>query len=486
MFRKIFSFATLTLLVALALSSIAAWYSIQGLMAIFAAAVIPIMVMGGSLEIAKVVTTVWLHNYWDRANWKLKAYLVPSVIVLAFLTSMGIFGFLSKAHSDQTLVGSDTQAQIAVYDEKIKVAKEGIDENRKALAQLDAQVDQSLNRTTDDKGVNRSVTIRRQQATERAKLNKEITGYQEQIAKLTNEAIPIRAQIRKVEAEVGPIKYIAALIYGDNPDAALLERAVRWVIIVIVFVFDPLALTLVLAAQSSYKWLDDDLKKKKDYSPEPDILNHNLSTPEEYNEHSVPVPNVESKDPIQSFLGEEPFEVEVTKPIVSDEEVPSISENDNKELDDNLLVRKDSRSMKNVDTIANESEIETEGVTFNETGGGYVQYDGKSIHKSALEVMRPDLFIAKPDIVPSNSSYGVMFPKFATKGEMFVRVDVMPHRLYKFDGTKWFDLDKNTTNSYLDASYIKFLISKIENGEYDIDLLSENERAEIQYYLSGK
>ena len=139
------------------LSSVAAWYSIQGLMAIFAAAVSPIIIMGGSLEFAKVVTTVWLHRHWHRASWVMRVYLIPAVISLALLTSMGIFGFLSKAHSDQALVSGDVAARVAVFDQKIATANANIDANRKALQQMDAQVDQLLGRTTDDKGANRAV-----------------------------------------------------------------------------------------------------------------------------------------------------------------------------------------------------------------------------------------------------------------------------------------------------------------------------------------
>ena len=196
--RKIFSFPTLTLLVALTLSAIAAWYSILGLTAIFAAAVIPIIIMGGALEFAKVITTVWLHRYWDRAGWNLKLYLVPAVIALAFLTSMGIFGFLSKAHSDQTLISGDVGAKVELIDEKIKIARDNIAMNQKALEQMNSQVDQLLGRTTDDKGANRAVQVRRQQAAERNRLNKEIEAEQANIAKLNEEAAPIRAQIRKV------------------------------------------------------------------------------------------------------------------------------------------------------------------------------------------------------------------------------------------------------------------------------------------------
>ena len=182
--KKLFSFATLTLLVALTLSSIAAWYSVLGLTAIFAAAVIPITIMGGSLEIAKVVTTVWLHKYWNRAGWKLKLYLVPAVIMLAFLTSMGIFGFLSKAHSDQSLVSGDIQAKISVYDQKIQTAKENITSDRKALQQMDAAVDQVMGRSTDVRGAQQSTNIRKSQSKERARLNKDIEDNQTPTGKL--------------------------------------------------------------------------------------------------------------------------------------------------------------------------------------------------------------------------------------------------------------------------------------------------------------
>jgi len=133
MFSRIFSLSNATLLVALALSTIAAWYSIVGLTAIFASAVIPIIIMGSALELAKIITTVWLRKYWDRCTWVMKVYLVPAVIALAVLTSMGIFGFLSKAHLDQGVIGGDSIAQVQILDEKIKTAKENIESNRKAL-----------------------------------------------------------------------------------------------------------------------------------------------------------------------------------------------------------------------------------------------------------------------------------------------------------------------------------------------------------------
>ncbi len=284
MFRKLFSLSTLALLTALTLSGIAAWYSVVGLTAIFAAAVIPIIIMGGSLEIAKVVTTIWLHRYWDRCKWGMKAYLTGAVLVLALVTSMGIFGFLSKAHMDQGIPTGDVAASIALIDEKINIQKElisserqNIEAARNTLSQMDAQLTARLDRGDSEASVERAVQIRAQQRRERTTLNNEISAAQKRIEEfnkniqdLNIEKAPLAASYRKIEAEVGPIKYIAALIYGDNPDTATLERAVRWVIILLIFVFDPLALILVIAAISSYKWEFEPKKKEDEFVPNVD------------------------------------------------------------------------------------------------------------------------------------------------------------------------------------------------------------------------
>ena len=164
-------FGYLTLATALIISLSAAVYSILGLTAIFAAAFWPIVIMGGSLEVGKIVTTLWLHKYWDRAEIQYKLYLCTAVAVLMFLTSMGVFGFLSKAHSDQSLVSGDVQSKIAIYDEKIKTAKENIESNRKALAQLDAGVDQVLGRSTTEQGADKAIAVRKSQQAERKRLS---------------------------------------------------------------------------------------------------------------------------------------------------------------------------------------------------------------------------------------------------------------------------------------------------------------------------
>jgi hypothetical protein len=254
--------AWLLLVTGLVISAVAIYYSVVGLAAIFSAAVIPIIVMGSALEVAKLVCASWLKANWDRAPILMKTYMTIAVIVLMAITSMGIFGFLSKAHSDQSLVSGDVMGRIAIYDEKIKTSKDNIDANRKALRQMDEAVDQSMARSNDEKGADKAVAIRRGQAKERARLQKEIADEQAAVAKLNEESAPIRAEVRKVEAEVGPLKYIAKLIYGDaGTDENMLEKAVTWVIILIVVVFDPLAVIMLLAAQMSFGW------KKPDEQP---------------------------------------------------------------------------------------------------------------------------------------------------------------------------------------------------------------------------
>ena len=265
--------AWLSLFSGLTISAVAIWYSVAGLVSIFAAAVIPIIVMGVALEISKLIATVWLKLNWNRAPVFIRTYLLVAIAILMVITSMGIFGFLSKAHSDQSLVSGDVQAKIAVYDEKIKTAKDNIDANRKALKQMDDAVDQVMGRSNDEKGADKAVQIRRSQLKERGRLQSEIQTEQKTISNLNEERAPIAAEVRKVEAEVGPIKYIAAFIYGSNPDANILEKAVTWVIIIIVSVFDPLAVILLLASQYSFQWFRQQREEEpKEETPQETVV----------------------------------------------------------------------------------------------------------------------------------------------------------------------------------------------------------------------
>ena len=194
----------LMLAVALCLSAVAAFYSIAGLAAIFAAAVIPIVIMGSILEAAKLVVTVWLHEYWTRCRLAMKLYLVPAVFFLMVITSMGIFGFLSKAHLDQAVPTGDVAAKVQLIDEKIKTERDNIEASRRALRQMDESVDQTMSRSNDEKGADKAAQLRRGQARERGVLQNDIATAQKKIATLNEERAPIATELLKVEAEVGP------------------------------------------------------------------------------------------------------------------------------------------------------------------------------------------------------------------------------------------------------------------------------------------
>ena len=376
----------LTFLSALTISAVAIYYSVAGLAAIFAAAVIPIIIMGVSLEVGKLVTAVWLHRHWSRATWWLKTYLSVAVFVLMFITSMGIFGFLSKAHIEQTSMSQEQVALIETIDDKIARSDGKINrwttEMDRLLAGEDIRVDSLIDREQteldkindlikaekDDirKDFDKQIELQNQritqakerkdadikaakdrfegslgggskydQAVEKAKANelsvassaqKEIRAinsklndalasvgvkYSADIKVIQDRIQDLRGQAnaktedldariveletfidneqvvidgvreekfayektyRKLEAEVGPIKYIAEFIYGEQANQNLLESAVRWVIIIIIFVFDPLAVLLLIASQYTFQFVREDrgpkLPPKSD--PEPD------------------------------------------------------------------------------------------------------------------------------------------------------------------------------------------------------------------------
>jgi len=180
---------------ALTLSAIAAYYAVAGLVAIFAASAIPIMIMGGTLEASKLVVASWLYKNWKEIPVLMKTYFTTALIILMLLTSMGIFGYLSKAHLDQAIPSGDVASKLNLIDEKIKTQKDNVDTSRKAIQQMDAQVDQTLSRSDDTKGAERAVVIRRQQQRERAILLSEIGTAQKEIAKLNEERAPIAAEV---------------------------------------------------------------------------------------------------------------------------------------------------------------------------------------------------------------------------------------------------------------------------------------------------
>ena len=238
----------LTLFTALAISAVAAYYSIIGLIAIFSAAVIPIAVMGVVLELGKLVTASWLYHYWKKVPKLLKTYLISAVVVLMFITSMGIFGFLSKAHIEQTTITSDKSLEISSVQSEIERHKKDIIRAEQSLQLLD----NALIKYTDLGAVTKGLNARKEQQGERDELNESIQSATDKIATLTKKKFRLKKEQLQIQSEVGPIRYIAELIYGESSQSVL-EDAVRWVIIIIVFVFDPLAVLLLISANITLK-----------------------------------------------------------------------------------------------------------------------------------------------------------------------------------------------------------------------------------------
>ena len=240
------NFNHLVLFAALCLSTTAAYYAIFGLVFIFSAATIPIIVMGSILEGSKVITAAWLHRNWDRAPRVLRFYLVIAVSVIMLITSMGIFGFLSRAHIEQQVTQGDNTLEIAELDRRINIQTSRIDDARNIIKQLDSNVETLIeyDRIRGDDG---ALAVRERQSDERSDLNAIIEDANKNIQDLREERSPLLQDQLKLEAEVGPIKYVAELVYGESGDEVI-EKAVRGVIILLVFVFDPLAIMLLIAA----------------------------------------------------------------------------------------------------------------------------------------------------------------------------------------------------------------------------------------------
>ena len=239
----------LTFLSAISISVIAAGYSIVGLATLFAGAVVPIIAMGSALEVGKLVAASWLYHNWNSDVPRLlKGYLFGAIIILIFITSLGIFGFLSKAHLDQVKPTSSNNIKIELLDKQINQQNLIIDRAEKSLNLLDKALEVYI----DKEYVTRGLKERKKQEDERNDLNTAITEASDKIANLTNKKAELELSQDKIEAEVGPIKYVAELIYGEQAQDNF-DKSVRFVILILIFVFDPLAVLLLIAANISLR-----------------------------------------------------------------------------------------------------------------------------------------------------------------------------------------------------------------------------------------
>ena len=215
----------LPFLTAIGLSGIAAYYSVIGLAQIFPGSYWPIIVMGSVLEVSKLVTVSWLYNNWNDTVRIMRYYFLSAIVLLMLITSMGIFGYLSKAHLDTNIVVGANSVQLKTLDTQEKIAKE-------RLTYL-------LQRAGDP-------------ATATRKIDVQIQETQAELKRISTEKLPLLSEENKLTAEIGPIKYIAELFYSKD-DPNFIDKAVRSVILIIIIVFDPLAVLLLIASNQTYQ-----------------------------------------------------------------------------------------------------------------------------------------------------------------------------------------------------------------------------------------
>ena len=234
----------LTLFTSLTLATTAAYFSIVGLMTIFSGAALSIAFMASVLEFGKIVSAAWLHYEWERINNLVRAYFTGAVIVLMLITSMGIFGYLSKAHIDAAVTGDSFSLEASILDKRLDGKQLQLDNLTGRLESLDYVL-----QTSQPKDRN---YVNKVQTTERNEINASIDLLVDDIVELNEKKMPILRQQLDQEAELGPVKYIADMIYGDDAESYY-DNAVRWIILTIIFVFDPLAIMLLIVSTAAFK-----------------------------------------------------------------------------------------------------------------------------------------------------------------------------------------------------------------------------------------
>ena len=597
--------AILSLITSLVISAVAIFYSVTGLATIFAASVIPIVIMGSVLEVGKLITAVWLHRNWQKAVWWLKTYLTVAVIILMFITSMGIFGYLSKSHIEQATASDDQIAKIQILDENIvrldtKIKRWDDEITRLSSGDIgNTRVDNLINReedalnkllntidkeksqyrtqaTTDINAINDKLTQYRvttdneitsineqlktcfscadeRQALTDAKSNlstKEdkadnsivvikqqlsndlrnvANGYSSQLnpinarinelktqsssktqdidervltletsigtAQLTlstyrEDKSVIESQFRKLEAEVGPVKYIAEFIYDKQADRGMLEEAVRWVIVTIIFVFDPLAVLLLIASQYSFAEHKHNKPKPPTIPPTnppkrrdsyKDMVGKTFKG--KYNEADAPNcnDNKELEKAVQEKLAliKDIFKGAQHEEDVADTKIPvkpKAVKKKKKVTTSNKIVTKTPSKVKRgimnpTSTKYKVSDKDVDVITDmieKVSDDSYISYENKMHRKQAFAIMHPE-FITD---VNTTVDFGVNFPENIPNATLFLRTDFLPVKLFRFNGESWVELHKRLLKeSAYSRKYIKHLIEKINEHDYDKVLL---------------
>jgi hypothetical protein len=503
----------IALLTAISISSVAAYYSIYGLTAIFSGVFWPIVIMGGVLEVGKIVTTVWLHTYWHSLKFFLKLYMSVAVVVLMFITSMGIFGFLSRAHIEVTSQAGNGDLLIKQVDLGIAAEQKQIEDARAVITQMDNAVTGLLtggasNATRDNNRTaqltQQASKLREQQKKERETLTKSIAESNKRIVDLNKEKLRLQQEDLKIQAEVGPIKYIAQLIYDDElPGQSILEKAVRWVIIIIVAVFDPLAVCMVLGVTMVINRRREEQAELQAITEAQTEANTIIKEVERIVE--VPVDRiVEVEVPIET-IREVIKEVEVPVEVIREVEVPIevireieivkeievpvevIRTVEVKVEDTAKLAELESEIKSLLEELESKDKQLAERVAIEED-----TIDSPAETQTSTASILPDLEAALavradrdgPDI---KVHFGTDFPLSPSLGELFLRLDINPSILYKYNGRKWIQVDKNRNDSYaFDEEVIAMTIDRLERGLLDYDELTNSEQAGIAPYYKKK
>lgn len=300
----------ITLLMAIAISTVAAYFSVVGLAALFAATFIPVVIMGSALELGKLVAVQWLHDNWSNpeVNWLHKSYLIIAVGALMLITSIGIYGFLSKGHLEQEAPIAGVQLQIAQRENAIKMVQ---DENARLQVKMD-QLDANINSFLKGDKAERANAIRNKQKSERLDIEKTIKANNDKIRQISDEIVPLKMQTAEVEAKLGPVKYVAELFGWSDTGSA-----VRLIILIIMVAFDPLAVVLLISASISFE-----MYRKERQETDEEVIQE-----EEWEDMRVVSPRFAYTQPVEQEL-EEPItppsqeEVKFVKEVIESGNVP--------------------------------------------------------------------------------------------------------------------------------------------------------------------
>ena len=422
--------STVLFVVALAISAFAEFYSILGLMAIFSGAAVSLAIIGGFLGIGKIVTIMWIRQYWDESNKHLRSFLLTIAVILSLLTNIGMFGFLSKAHSTSSLETDSVQLKLDAVNDKLKSVEFLITEQETRRQELQDVIDTMIA----NGNPRNAEKTRNSQLSERQAIDSKLAELRQKRTDLKIEANGIQGTVMHLEADVGPIKYLAQLVYGEGANKSVMDKAIQILIIALVCVIDPLAIALVLAASWTRQF--ENAKKDEEIKPVEPVI---VAEPEKQPEVVVAKPK---RKYTRRKKVEEVVSTEVTKPT----EVVSTQPDKLVDLDEPVIVNpsaKTSTSKPAKQSFAPKFDIQTKQIirTFNK--GEYIQHNGKKTNIRAVRQSNPEWFLESQEAEKASMIQfsAENWPQYAEVGDKFHRIDVLPHVKYEFTNAGWVEIN---------------------------------------------